>query len=52
MGSARDAPLAFDVPSPLELVLFPDASSADFDFFGLVDLVASSLDESEEEFPL
>lgn len=52
MGSDREAPLAFEVPSPLELVFFPDASSAYLDFFGLVDLVPSSLDESEEEFPL
>lgn len=49
MESDFEATLAFEVPSP---AVFPDVSAAGLDFFCLPDFEPSSLDESEEEFPL
>ena len=49
LESDFETTLPLEVPSP---ALFPDVSSADLDFFCLTDFEPSSLDESEEEFPL
>jgi len=49
LESDFETTLPLEVPSP---ALFPDVSSADLDFFCLTDFEPSSLEESEDEFPL